>query len=251
MSPEELLKKRLLDLASKAYRQNIYTYTNFLNASELSLYSQMSKDLSFVGHRSFGGNEMCERKVIVFGSEAEMGYPADFPICLLKISPLNPKYADTLTHRDFLGSLLNLGIERSTVGDIFIKENIGYVYCLSTIAPFISDNLEKIKHTYVRCQSVDTDIPDIAPQLKPISFIVASQRIDTVVAALTKLSRNKTSELFSSGKICLNSAVMENHSYTLKPDDAISVRGYGKYIFKGIEGTTKKSRLVVQLLKYT
>lgn len=251
MSPEEMIKKRLLDLATTAYRQNIYTYTNFLNASELSLYSQMARDLSFIGHSEFGGSDLCERKVIAFGSEDELGYPADFPIRLIKISPLAPKFANTLTHRDFLGSLMNLGIERNTLGDIFIKGNMGFVYCLSNMAPYIVEHLEKVKHTHIQCRLVEMDIPEIAPVFTPLSFTVASNRIDTVVSSLTKLSRNKAAELFLSKKIFLNGTVMENHSYLLKPDDVISIRGYGKFIYKGIEYTTKKSRLVVQLLKYT
>lgn len=251
MSPEEMLKKRLLDLATMAYRQNIYTYSNFLNASELSLYSQMARDLSFIGHCKFGGNDLCERKIIAFGSEDELGYPADFPIRLIKISPLTPKFADTLTHRDFLGSLINLGIERNTLGDIFIKENTGFVYCLSSIAPYIAEHLEKIKHTHIQCSFVEMDIPEITPVFTPLSFTVASTRIDTVAASLTKLSRNKAAELFLARKIFLNGTVMENHSYLLKPNDVISIRGYGKFIYKGIEYTTKKSRLVIQLLKYS
>ena len=134
MEADELLKKRITELAEKAYQNNIYTFSSFLGMSELSDFYAMQRELSFVPQTVFGGYEGAERCIIRFGSEELFGYPEEFPVVCLKIRPLMQKFADDLGHRDFLGALMNLGIDRSTIGDIKVGEKEGYLFCLDTIA---------------------------------------------------------------------------------------------------------------------
>ena len=122
MNEEQILKGRLMDLAKRAYQQNIYTYSNFLSVSELSLLEDIKPDISYIHYECFGGNELCERQIVGFGSEDEFGYPGHFPISVIKVTPLLEKFSDTLNHRDFLGALMHLGLERNTLGDILVKE---------------------------------------------------------------------------------------------------------------------------------
>lgn len=77
--------------------------------------------MKFAGITLYGGREEAERKILRFGSEAELGYEQPFPICCIRIRPLSAKFADKLSHRDYLGALMNLGIERSTMA-IFCRE---------------------------------------------------------------------------------------------------------------------------------
>ena len=109
---DQILRKHFTDLAQKADQSHIATFTGFLSLPEQSVFYSM--DFSYVPHCVFGGQEGCERAVIRFGEEWE------FPICCIKMAPLMNKFADALTHRDFLGALMNLGIERSTLGDIYM-----------------------------------------------------------------------------------------------------------------------------------
>ena len=45
---------------------------------------------------------------------------------------------------------MNLGIEHNTLGEIYLlKGNMGFVYCLSNMAPYIAEHLEKVKHTHI------------------------------------------------------------------------------------------------------
>ena len=94
--------------------------------AELDAFHRMEQELFYAHPVLFGGSEEAERMVVRFGDPEDMGYEEAFPITLLKIEPLLQKYADALGHRDFLGALMNLGIERSTLGDIFIKDNCGF-----------------------------------------------------------------------------------------------------------------------------
>ena len=146
---EHFLINRYIELANMAYDRNIHTCTDFLNMNEIDTFNSIKGKLPPVNIEFAGGNNYAERKIIIF-APLEAYYEFKVPIVVLKIAPANPQYADVLTHRDFLGAILNLGIVRSKIGDIFIKNNIAYVYCLEDIAKFISDNLTKIKHTIVK-----------------------------------------------------------------------------------------------------
>ena len=108
MDEEILLKRRLTDAANKAYRQNIYTYTNFLSMPELDTYYRLLPEISFIHSETSGGSPSCERQIVRFGSSDDLGYEEPFPITCIKISPLIRKFADELSHRDFLGAILNL-----------------------------------------------------------------------------------------------------------------------------------------------
>ena len=131
---DDFLLNRLKELADRSFNGNRYTYTNFLTEAEVSEFFKIKRDLDFAKPMLFGGNDYCERKMIRFGNPEEFGYEEPLPISALVISPLNEKFSDDLTHRDFLGALMNLGIEREMLGDIFINSNRGILYCMESMA---------------------------------------------------------------------------------------------------------------------
>ena len=160
------------------------------------------------------------------------------------------KFAEPLTHRDYLGALLNLGIERSLIGDIVVREKKAYVYCVDSIEAFLRENLTKVKHTYVKAQAVSLELEDVQPVLKPLRLNVASERLDVLTAALTGSSRSQVLELFRAKKIFVNGKVNENNSGTLKAGDVLSIRGTGKFIYDGVQAETRKGRAVVSVRQY-
>ena len=255
MNEEQILKARLNDLALKSYKQNIYTYTSFLSPADMAVFDTLRDELSYVGYEANGGLDICERKMIGFGSRKQLGYDGVWPIKLIVISPLIEKFSDELSHRDFLGALMNLGIERSVLGDIIVKnQKRAYVFCQENIAGFIADNLTKIKHTNVKCTIMDIseagDISELKPLLYDISCIVAAARFDAVVAALIKCSRSEAVKYFQSEKITLNGRICTRNSIPLKDGDIFSVRGHGKYIYCGQGSETKKGKIHVSLKGY-
>ena len=247
---EELLKKRFRDLARKCYQNNQYTFTGFLSLADLSCFYEVEKELSYVPHKIWGGGEFCERVVLRFGSEQELGYEEAFPIVCIEAKPLAAKFADALTHRDFLGALMNLGIERSTLGDILIKDNVGYLFCLESMADFITDNLTKVKHTSVLC-SRTVALPELTNQdMQEMKVQISSERIDGILAKVYRLSRNEAAALFRQKKIFVNGRLCENCSQLLKSGDAVSARGYGKFLYSGQQGISKKGKINALVLYY-
>ena len=250
MREEQALKRRFLDMANRCYQSNIYTFSGFLSEGDQAVLYAMEGEISFVPWALSGGGESCGRKILRFGSPEMLGYEEEFPIRCLILRPGAPKFADTLTHRDFLGALMNLGIERDVLGDIIVRDNIGYVFCESAMAVFLKEHLSRIKHTAVLCE-ITTECPAGAnPELSAQELNVSSERCDVVVAKAYQLSRSQSILLFSSKRIFVNGRQCENNSGCLKSGDVISVRGYGKFIYDGVLCETKKGRVRVRIRRY-
>ncbi|WP_310603888.1 YlmH family RNA-binding protein [Anaerosporobacter sp.] len=246
---EQLLCKRLKELAFSTFNKGFTTYSDFLNLNELNLLLSMKKELPPVEIDLYGGYEDAERKMVCFYQPMK-DYDRTFPIHCIKIAPRNEKFSDALTHRDFLGALLNLGIERYTIGDIIIKNKEGYVFCNDKMCHYIVENLTRIKHTDVRCTQDDNLMITMTPQFQEIRGTVASVRLDAVLALAFNGSRSSLSNLIPAGKVFVNSRLIESISYTLNEGDVVSVRGYGKFIYQEQQNQTKKGRYFVVLKKY-
>ncbi|MGN0435172.1 MAG: YlmH/Sll1252 family protein [Wujia sp.] len=253
MNEEQILVARLRDLANQSYNQNIYTYSTFLTPAELMTLDSMRDELSFIDFEVNGGSELCERCMVRFGSEEQLGYTGEWPISIVQVEPLIEKFADELTHRDFLGAVMNLGIERNVLGDILVKNGKkAYIFCQDKISDFIVDNLTKIKHTNVKCRIIsdDEDLKELKPTLVDVKLIVQNPRFDAIIAAAIKCSRSEALNYFKAGKVTLNGRMSERNSITLKEGDIFSVRGHGKYLYCGCGNETRKGRVYVNLKHY-
>lgn len=247
---DNYIRHRLQELADRSYSGNRYVYTDFLGMSELGIYHSMEQDLSYVPSETFGGTDSCERQMVRFGSEESCGYPEEYPIRLLKVEALQAKFADNLTHRDFLGSVLGVGLEREKVGDIFLRDNAGYLFVHADVSDFIRENLTFVKHTRVRVTEL-SEIPDeLAPQLREETLVVSGNRIDSILARLYHLSREEAQRLVQGEQIFVNGRTVTQVSKGLKEGDVVSVRHHGRFRFTGEGGRTKKDRLNVKVEVY-
>lgn len=237
---ENLLKKRFIELAERAYSKNIYTFTEFLSPGEQNLLRFSVKG---VPYHFDGGFENAEKAICVFGSEELCGYIGSAPISYIMVEPCSMKFSGELAHRDFLGSIMSLGIRRSTLGDVIVKSNVAYAPCLDNIADYICENLIEIKHTAVRCSKIDRIPDDAVPKPVESEFVVASERLDSVISSIYKLSRSESKSLCEHERVLVGGIPVLNASYVPKENDIISVRGQGKFIYCGIKLETKKGRL--------
>lgn len=244
---EILIKKRFIELAQKAYNSSRFTFTDFLGLSEIDLFYSIERDICHIKYKVFGGTDGCQRIMIRFGDEEELGYSEPFPITCVKIAPTAKKFSDSLTHRDILGAVMNLGIKRCSVGDIIIDDNIAYLFCSDKLSQYICDNLFRVKHTTVFCNITDSIPSSYTETLIEQSINVPSLRIDAVISKLYKFSRSMSIELFQSKKIFVNGRNCENNSYFLKENDIITVRGKGRFTFNGINSTTRKGNLNISV----
>ncbi len=237
------LQKRLLELAERSYNQNIYTFTAFLGLSEQQAFYEIQRKVAYAGYGMEGGSPLCERRIIRFGLPDMLGYEEAYPIKCLRIEPQAPKFAESLSHRDFLGAIMNLGIERDTVGDIFVEDKAAVVFCLDSIADYLIENLEQVRHTRVGCTAADAAEQLSSPEKEQVSLSVTSARIDTVISKLYNIARSQSVELFKSGRVYVNGRLTENNSYALKTGDGVTVRGFGRFYYIGELGQTRKGKI--------
>ena len=239
----ELLKKRFVELGRKSFNAGIFTFTDFLGLAEQSAFSEIKKELKGISYTTFGGADGAERVMIRFGSEEDIGYSVPFPISILKAEPLSQKYADKLTHRDFLGAILNLGIERDVLGDIVIIDNKGYIFAKEDIAGYIADSLTRVKHTDVKL-SITEQLPEgqlYRTEKKTVQ--VSGERLDAVVAKVFSLSREEAQSLFKKRLVFADGRQIDSPSYTPKENEKISVRGQGRFIYLGCQSYSKKGKM--------
>ena len=237
-------QKRFEELAQRANERGYSVFSDFLGLSEISEISAMRFSVPVT---LWGGYDNAERCVACFGDREYFADKSDYPIKCILIKPVNPKFTDNLSHRDFLGSLMGLGIRREVLGDIIISENKGYLFCLETIADYIIENLTQVRHTTVECELTDNIPTDILPQPENLEIIVSSERLDVIVSAIYKMSRSQVLPIFHTEKVFVNGIVKTSPSATLNVGDKVSVRGFGRFIYNGVLRHTKKDRLVISV----
>ena len=237
-------QKRFGELADRSNEKGHAVYSDFLGLAEISEFSSMRFS---VPTTLWGGYEDAERCVVCFGDREHFSDNSGYPIDCVCIKPVNQKFADSLTHRDFLGSLMGLGIRREVLGDIIISENCGYLFCMDTITEYIVENLKQVRHTTVECCVTDKIPENALPQPVNNEIIVSSERLDVIVASIYKMSRSQVLPLFHTEKVFVNGAVKTSLSTTVNVGDKISVRGFGRFIYNGVLRHTKKDRLVISV----
>ncbi len=229
MKENETLKRRVLDLANRCYQQNIYTFSGFLNAAEVSDVYLMERELDFVPWKLFGGTEGCETAdAAVWIRRKTLGYVGGVSHQLCGDPPSAPKFAEDLSHRDFLGALMNLGIEGmflvillSGILSVMCSVRMPWQFIWRTYypgAPYRHDHRGDKRMSRAGGTAVSGE-----------EFVVSSNRCDAIIAKAYKLSRTRSTELFHAGKIFVNGRQYDRNSGILKSGDIVSVRGFGKF----------------------
>lgn len=249
-----------MDLSRLANRRDIVTFSNFLNLNELHVFHQIAADME-TKYQLSGGYEYAERQMIAFIPDAlylpmcteEINWRSntwEFPIACLLFTPTYPKFAEELTHRDVLGALMNLGIERSRIGDIRLEEQKYYIFCENSLADYLIDSLVQIKHTIVSGQKTDARLHHMEQRFDVLAGIVASKRLDNVVSFVTGKSRSQSVGIIQAQKVFVNERLITSNAYDCKEGDIISIRGFGKFIYAGSSGETRKGRIKITVKKY-
>ena len=245
-------KNRITELAERSLRSGRYTYTDFMGQGDLASFLDYADKLG-VPYRIYGGYPDAERGIVIFGDEELSGYNEEPPVKLLMIKPRAVKFADKLTHRDFLGALMNLGITREMLGDIVVsseKFEAAYVFVAEHMAEYIIENLLSVKHTSVDVSVID-ELPEDAHAVREEKqLVISSNRLDAVIARVFGMSREVATELISDGRVFISGRTAAKKEKSLVEGDRVSVRGYGKFVFISENGKTKKDRLSITVEIY-
>ena len=249
MDKDDFLLKRIRELANLSYQREIVTFTDFLNLNEQNMLATLKLQQMGVNVRLFGGYEHAERQMAAFFPPS-LSFDWAYHIDCLKLSPKALRFSEDLGHRDYLGAVLNLGVDRSVVGDILLKDKEAWLFCQHKMSDFFIENLTRVRHTMVLVTRVDQagDIP--GPEIEEISGTCASVRLDSLIGLAFQTSRSSMVSSIEGGLVFVNGKLVTSNGYEPKEGDIISVRHKGRFIFDGVTRQTKKGRLGVRIRKY-
>ena len=249
MNEQELCRKRLLDLSRQADRKGIVLFSDFLNLNEQNIFHSLQKELYTTAELS-GGYEQAERQMVAFIPDA-LCYEWSYPFVCSHAVPQYQKYAEKLTHRDVLGALMHLGLDRSKIGDIVLLENDIYIFCSETISDFIMDQFTQIRHTMIRSSIIeDVSTLKVHPVFEEHDDMVASNRIDAIIARAYHLSRSEAAAYLTAEKVFINGRCITNCNQSCDNGDIVSVRQKGRFVFETDQSLSKKGKLRVRFMIY-
>ncbi|WP_448783481.1 YlmH family RNA-binding protein [Blautia sp.] len=249
MEKNDFFLKRIRELANLSYQRDIVTFSDFLNLNEQNMVSSLKQQFPQVVMETFGGYDNAERQMVAFHPDA-LAFTWEYPIDCLKIEPKAIKFSENLSHRDYMGALLNLGVDRSVIGDIIVQEKAAWFFCQSKMTEFFLENLCRVRHTNILITKVNDPEEFPHPNLESINGTCASVRLDSLIALAFKASRSSMVSYIESGQVFVNGKLITSNGYEPKEGDIVSVRGKGRFIFDGVSHQTKKGRCGVRILLY-
>lgn len=249
---ERLLLARVMDKLELTRQRDIPAHTFFLSTAERASTERLIAACGHPSHVFWGGYPGAERTVCAFlpgwqGPEDWTG-GEDGPLCALRLSF---QEGSGLSHRDFLGSILGLGITREKVGDLLVGEAACHVVLLHEAEGILLSQLDQVGRRRVSATPCALSAL-VAPekQVKVIRDTVATLRLDAVAATGFSFSRSKMSDLISSKKLTLNGRECDKPDRLVAEGDAMSCRGLGKCVLAEVSGTSKKGRVMIVVERY-
>lgn len=235
---------RVIDKANSSLKNYDIKTTEFLNPFEVKNAIDILNSENDLKYKVDGGYEESERKIICIFPYYVDEEDVKGNLKAIQIEG-NFKFK-SISHRDYLGALLNLGIKREKIGDILIHNNFCQVIVSEDICDFIVMNLTKVSRNNVKVKEIDLeDIVKNELEFKEISFTVSSSRIDSIISGVYNLSRTESVKLIKNERVNVDYEKITSPSKEIKDNTLISVRGHGRVIVD-IGDFTKKGRIKVK-----
>ena len=247
---DRLALAKVLDKAEQASGRNIPAATDFLSPQQRAQALDLLH-LAGISESAYvlqGGYEGAERQVLQFLPDWMEPESAEAPIrCLRAVF----REEEKLSHRDFLGSLMGMGIVREKVGDILVAPGSADLLVLDSVADFLLQSWTSAGRAKLRVSAIEPEnlhIPTV--QRKEVRDTVSSLRLDAVAASGFRLARGKAAALIESGKVQLNWRECVKPDKLLEAGDGVSARGFGKFELGEVGGLTRKGRVSIVLRVY-
>ena len=239
---EQYLISHAHDKCTECLNKNMLTATKFLDMHEQTILAHEKFQCRF---EFYGGYEDAERKILCFIPDY-----LDAPEGLSVLKAEHSGYKK-LTHRDFLGSLMSLGIKRDNIGDIIVSEKGAQIIIKEEIGEFLLSNLASAGRASLSLEILPiSELSITHAEVKEITKTVASLRLDSVVSAIFNISRSLSCEFIGSGSVFLNSREVLKPDKPISEGDKITVRTKGKAVITSASGTSKKGRIIITASLY-
>lgn len=239
----EFFGVRVQDWIEQAKKSIKPVITPFLNESELAIVKTICG--KHIAYREDGGYDEANYKRVIFYPNAE----DDFSLVVCLVATFNTKFNE-IGHRDVLGALMKLQIERNQIGDLWIDDNRIILYTTQTQARYIEQNCTRIKRASITFKETDERYSQKINKIRH-TCSVSSERLDVLVGAMIQKPRSVAQELIQSGRVKVQYEILEDSSKLCNNGDTISIRGFGKYVYLGYSKTTKKDRFLIEFDQYS
>lgn len=253
LSKEDILK----NFSSEDHQDvlNIYNYMSLANSKNITVFAKVFStpniwmyyvknfDTKTLKVEAVGGYDQCERRILSFNNF----YNTPYPYQLLKIS--NKSKFNVLNHRDYLGALMALGIQRAKLGDLRVLENYAVVPVYDELVDYIISSLHLVGKAPVDIEVISEEDLPINNLVEDV-IIVPSLRIDNFISKLSKVSRAKAMDIIDSNKVLVDYSKVKGKSQEIIEGQTITISGIGKFIVGNIIGNTKSGRYRINIKKY-
>ena len=253
---EKTLVAKMRDYIGRCNTKGITVYTDFLSDREQAIALEVAKSMgASESVVVYGGFKNAERAIVGILPDyaTYLQYEeiiSDFPIIPLEIKCSGFREH---THRDFLGSILALGIKRCVIGDIIVgdKGHFAVVFVHNRMVDYLYENLKMIGRDGIRISiATNENIACITRKFEIIGGTAASLRLDAIISEVLNLSRDKSQTMINSGLVTVNHEETTDKSRMLELDDVFTVKGFGKFVLSSIGEKNRKDRIRFGVSKY-
>ena len=252
---DKILLAQILDKVEMVEKKNKIEYTDFLDLAQIELVQKFINKIKLYNYMIYGGFEQAERKMFVI-------YPDKFNSVVVEknlsniVQIIRIELPDDLkgkyTHRDYLGAVIKLGIERKKIGDIIVDQNGADIIVDKDIVKFLLDNLgslTRFSKSTISVQNIE-DLRPVEIKKEELEIIVSSMRLDNVISELARCSRNKALDIINTERVFINFECETKKTKQVKTGDMITIRGKGRFFVKEIIGQTRSGRTVIKIEKF-
>lgn len=234
----EALAAHLNDLEEKCMTWHKPQTSYFLNEEEQAAMAQKFPASAHIKYD--GGYEGARKKKVIFLYDEEDDF-SDIACISARVDQRFRK----IGHRDILGALMHLQIDRHSFGDFWIAEDHIYLYTSEMMSEFLCQNLTRINQLSVSFEVTD-ERPVQVFQTRKFKAVIASERMDAVVAGIAHCSRSRAKQMIQEGLVQVNHVILEHPDKLCDNNSVISIRGYGRYRFLGVVHKTRSDRLAAE-----
>lgn len=234
---DNIFASNIIDQINKFSHKSKPIYTNFLNTNQYNIAKSLLNKTN-TPFLSYDLNQNLEKKNIILTKEKTD--PFDHVVALKIIN----KGRTSLEHREYMGAIYNIGIKDTMISDIFVFDNYAITFIISDIVNYFINNLTLVSNNQVEIEIIEKEDIDITQNFQEKTFTVNSYRMDIILGKLYNLSRNKINDHISKNNCYVNSNLMKNNSYTIKENDIISLRKYGKIKIISFNTSPKNKNLI-------
>jgi len=252
---DKILLAQILDKLEMVEKKNKIEYTDFLDLAQIELAQKFINKIKIDNYVIYGGFEQAERKMFVFYPEkfnsivGEKNLSNIVQIIRIELpDDLKGKY----THRDYLGAVIKLGIERKKIGDIIVDNDGADIIVDKDIVKFLLENLNSLTRfskSAITMQNIE-ELRQVEIKKEELEIIVSSMRLDNVISELARCSRNKALEIINTERVFVNFQCETKKTKQIKSGDMVTIRGKGRFWVKEFVGETRSGRTIIKIEKF-